>query len=717
MAPNTLAEYDHQQQNRIRGLGGESDGPGIPCGTDHQQQILKAQIRDQLCRNVANIRSTPSLLEHRWQMDEDDQRETLLSGESGHVKAEHRSTKDLVFALIFLVVIVGYLSMASQEAITGYPSRLHHGVDRDGNFCGTRNKIRDLRTANYLYIGNKNQPKQSAVCVDECPKPDFKSPMFGNTTDSYVCWYKFRDETLEQIKAHLNDDCWLAYPTRGYMHACHSTNPANPVTPYVISGARGNYGDVYFIRARALLFGLLLPAVLALLFVYTLRSNPKLTVIATGFLLHMCLLGLAFLADLNGEELERAAKKQTPILSPELKLANSMGTISYVLIGLLVAAFVGCMLLRKDLIAGYTAISESRPTAPGMMFLIPISTISIMCLVTWLTFTAIPSIASKAMKLGIQPTNSYLEMDGETTFKIAYVGVCYIWLLAFLVYASYFMAVAAGCAFIFSPKDQRSASASDGFSAFVPFHIGSVVVASVYLLPLEIPYLLVSRVISPIYWLLPAGSPAVLAQAAFTGDSLLGAARSHGRIARALPSYQRVLFGINSVFALGHSTVASVCVLFAWPSIVHAADGDAAITSVALPLFVTWVLAEFVSRAVCTIVSGPTDATVQCCAADIANDRKGNIRFSEVLVDMVGAGAMLQTPSVSERHIEEDDDAPKSRDAAPVVEVEMGGGSHPEAKSEAAEVQARAEEGINKAEEQMNALMSKMGLDVKKDDQ
>jgi len=242
----------------------------------------------------------------------------------------------------------------------------------------------------------------------------------------------------------------------------------------------------------------------------------------------------------------------------------------------------------------------------------------------------------------------------------------------------------------------------------IPFHTGTVVFSSLLVLPFEIIVQLVLRFFPSAIAFLPYFTATTLVQSSFNNKSLIEAAGEVASLAKKAPGLIRSIFAVNCAFVLLHSTVAAVCTLFAWPSLIRMADKDATITSVAEPLTIIFALSILVSRTVSSVLSAAAESTLLSCAADVVGGKKGPVRFPRGVVEAIESGGLVAAEPDTDGE-EEDVEAPA---------VELAGDETDkkkrlsQAKQESENLLEKAGAAASAAEDQMEELMKKFGMEV-----
>jgi hypothetical protein len=410
--------------------------------------------------------------------------------------------------------------------------------------------------------------------------------------------------------------------------------------------------------------------------------------------------------------------------------ADNIVSMSHVFLSFLIASIILIAIFRNDIIMGATVIQKSDATIlPSSNVLSLTVTIAIM-IISWMIFSAVPSIAAKAVHTSPSPTNSGITLESSHVGLIIDVCVLGIWLLAFTVFSTYFIAFSSNYSHIFEPEAQFRSSIRAYFS-----QIGTVAFSSILLVFFEPWAQLLARIFPSLHCskFFAHVLPISLAQAAYSGSSLSTSASEYAALATAVPGLPRLLFSVNIVFAFVSCSISIFCGLIMWPHLMHAAQGDVDITSVAIPFTLTMLLACIVSRCVLLVLSSSVDAHLVYCANEIRSGGASPKRSFELYQLLVEENNTSTTTSVKPESKQISPESAKRQQPAATtnqqqsrleadeqddfqqrgVELSSGGPLDKKAKiksamAETVGVALEAEAGLNVAEEQINKLMSQL---------
>jgi hypothetical protein len=309
-----------------------------------------------------------------------------------------------------------------------------------------------------------------------------------------------------------------------------------------------------------------------------------------------------------------------------------MVNLSYGCIGLLVAVFLACAVFRNFINPGTTAIEESKYLQTGSIGFLASTMMVVLGFVAWLILVAIPATAANGLKIASPPTNSFLQLDSDLTQQIVFLATACVAILTFLDLASIFIVATES----FSLLRTNEANFESGFSALVPFHVGTVAKSVFLMMLFEIPTTIIGRIFPKIgnLYVFNILSCRALIMCAFTGSSLSDGAIDYEVVATAVPGIDKIMFGANFVVTLATITAAVVSTTIYLPHASFAAQNDATISSVVPPSLFVFVLALFASRCVLGLVTGAVGAHVVYCATNIQHNTSHG-RCSEALIELL----------------------------------------------------------------------------------
>jgi len=427
---------------------------------------------------------------------------------------EHRSCRDMICCLVFLLFWCGFFAVTIYGLTKGNPESLGRGYDYDGRLCGIDSAVADY---GYLYFaipysGYLNR----TVCVKSCPTTNSSSISCIPTTQNTNCnpTLNFASITLTQFTNALNsgtNGMLVLYDTTGYLNrfCLPSSSTVNTVFSSIISKVSDQVDSLddleNWISDLRTCWGVIagmigLAFVLGFIYMIFVRY-------CAGIFTWISILGCIVLFAVLGALLYKNASDLTSLytstysggsVNTSTNSSQSRKILAYICWGLsgLVLLMTICLYSRIKLAIAILKTAADFVKAVPTVYLIP--PFMLICLLLFFAYAGITGIY--LFSSGDPVQKSGYPIGGYTYSKAQKQMIIYdifgiLWGNAFVAAAAQFMIASCTCIWYFSQPDEKPHGAvRRSFRRLWRYHLGSIAFGSFILAVIQMIRLILAYI-------------------------------------------------------------------------------------------------------------------------------------------------------------------------------------------------------------------------------